>query len=269
MRCPNCKIPLVLHKEKNLARCNYCDYKIDQYSICEKCGSSNINTFGFGLEKVKEVITQYFPNKTILQVDSDILTKTDDYEKAIIDIEDGNVDIIIGTNILNKRINNYNIGLVCILSADRLLNSNDYRANEYTYNNIAKLINYDNLIIQTYYPNNEIIKYASTGDFDSYYEKEIERRKELQYFPFFEVNRITIQGEYKEKYHFANYFKKVYSRVVQGSVLGPVYDSKIKGIKLLLKHNDYEKVIKVYDDTKQAFREQKLLVSFERKPKVI
>jgi primosomal protein N' (replication factor Y) len=269
LRCPNCKIPLVLHKEKNLARCNYCDYKIDQYSICEKCGSSNINTFGFGLEKVKEVITQYFPNKTILQVDSDILTKTDDYEKAIIDIEDGNVDIIIGTNILNKRINNYNIGLVCILSADRLLNSNDYRANEYTYNNIAKLINYDNLIIQTYYPNNEIIKYASTGDFDSYYEKEIERRKELQYFPFFEVNRITIQGEYKEMYHFANYFKKVYLRVVQGSVLGPVYDSKIKGIKLLLKHNDYEKVIKVYDDTKQAFREQKLLTSFERKPKVI
>ena len=145
LRCTKCKIPLVLHKEKKVAKCNYCNSESMEYHVCEKCGSTNINSFGFGLEKVKEVVSNYFPDKTILQIDSDILTTTEDYEKAIIDIEDGNVDIIIGTNILNKRINNSNIGLVAILSADRLLNSNDYRANEFTYSNIAKLINYDNL----------------------------------------------------------------------------------------------------------------------------
>ena len=77
------------------------------------------------------------------------------------------------------------------------------------------------------------------------------------------------EGDFKEIYHFANYFKKVYTRIIKGSVLGPVYDVKIKGIKLILKHNEYDKVIKIYDDTKQAFKDKKVLTSFERKPKVI
>ena len=58
-------------------------------------------------------------------------------------------------------------------------------------------------------------------------------------------------------------------RIVEGVVLGPVYDAKIKGVKLIVKHNDYDKVIKIYEDTKQVFKNSDLLVSFERKPKVI
>ena len=269
LKCPKCGIPLTLYKEKKVAKCNYCNHAVDQYSTCTKCNSSNIITFGYGLEKVKEVLNELFPNKTILQIDSDVLKNIDEYEKALLQIEDGNVDIIIGTNILSKYINNYNIGLVCILSADRLLNTNDYRANEYTYNNIAKLINSDNLIVQTYYPNNSIIKYASVGNYDAYYEQEINRRKELNYFPYCDVNKISITGEFNELYHFANYFKKVFNRVVDGDILGPVYDMKIKGLKLIIKHNDFDKVIKIYNDTKIALKDKNIQTSFERKPKVI
>lgn len=269
LKCPHCGIPLTLYKDKKIAKCSYCDYKIYEYEICEKCGSDNVNTFGYGLEKIKEVLTNLFPNKTILQIDSDVLKTIDEYEEAILQIEDGNVDIIIGTNILSKKINNNNIGLTAILSADRLLNSCDYRANEYTYSSIAKLINCENLIIQTYYPNNNIIKYASQGNYDSYYEEEINRRKQFEYFPFYEVNKISVTGDFKEIYHFSNYFKKVYSRIVNTNVLGPVYDVKIKGVKLIVKHNDYEKTIKIYEDTVNAFKNKNVLTSFERKPKVI
>ena len=199
----------------------------------------------------------------------DVLKNIEEYENALLKIEDGYANIIIGTSILSKNINNSNIGLVAILSADKLLNSNDYRASEYTYNSIAKLIHSDNLLIQTYYPNNNIIKYASKGEYDAYYEEEIQKRKELKYAPFYEINKISITGEFKEIYHFANYFKKVCMRIVEGVVLGPVYDAKIKGVKLIVKHNDYDKVIKIYEDTKQAFKNSDLLVSFERKPKVI
>ena len=226
-------------------------------------------SFGFGIEKVKEVINELFPNKSIIQIDSDVLKSIDEYEKAILQIEEGTADVIIGTNILSKYINNSNIGLTAILSADRLLNSNDYRANEYTYNSIAKLISSENLIIQTYYPNNNVIRSASIGDYDSYYEKEIEKRKELKYFPYCDVNRITITGDFKVIYHFANYFKKVFTRIIDGDVLGPVYDTKIKGIKIIVKHNDYDKVIKIYKDTKIAFKDKDVQTSFERKPKVI
>lgn len=269
MKCPTCGIPLTLYKDKHLAKCSYCDYKIEEYEICKKCNSNNIVTFGYGLEKIKEVLNDLYPNASVIQIDSDTLNNIEEYEKAIIQIEDNQVDIIIGTSILTKYINNSNIGLVGILSADRLLNSNDYRANEYTYNNIAKLINSDNLIVQTYYPNNTIINYAIKGDYDSYYEEEINRRKDLKYYPFNEVNKITITGDFKEMYHFANYFKKVFSRIVDGMVLGPVYDVKIKGVKLIIKHNDFDKIIKIYVDTKQAFKDKNVLTSFERKPKVI
>ena len=70
-------------------------------------------------------------------------------------------------------------------------------------------------------------------------------------------------------YHFANYFKKVFTRIIDGDVLGPVYDTKIKGIKIIVKHNDYDKVIKIYKDTKIAFKDKDVQTSFERKPKVI
>lgn len=269
LKCPKCSIPLTLYKEKQIAKCNYCDYKVENYNICNKCSSTNMISFGFGIEKVKEVINELFPNKTIIQIDSDVLKSIDEYEKAILQIEEGTADIIIGTNILSKYVNNSNIGLTAILSADRLLNSNDYRANEYTYNSIARLISNENLIIQTYYPNNNVIRSASIGDYDSYYEKEIEKRKELKYFPYCDVNRITITGDFKTIYYFANYFKKVFTRIIDGDVLGPVYDSKIKGIKIILKHNDYEKVIKIYKDTKIAFKDKDVQTSFERKPKVI
>ena len=68
LKCPKCGIPLTLYKEKKVAKCNYCNHAVDQYSTCTKCNSSNIITFGYGLEKVKEVLNELFPNKTILQI---------------------------------------------------------------------------------------------------------------------------------------------------------------------------------------------------------
>lgn len=269
LKCPQCGIPLSLYKEKNVAKCHYCDYKTDQYETCSKCGSSNIVSFGYGLEQVKEVVKELFSDCNILEINSEVLKNTTEYEKAILQIEEGNVDIIIGTNILSKNINNSNIGLVGLLSADKMLNSNDYRANEYTFNSIAKLINSDNLVVQTYYPNNSIIRNACVGNYDDYYEEEIKRREVLGYSPFIDVSKISITGEFKEMYHFANYFKKVYTRIIEGNILGPVYDVKIKGVKLILKYKDYDKVIKIYEDTKHTFKNSSLLTSFERKPKVI
>lgn len=269
LKCPTCNIPLTFYKEKNVAKCSYCDYKIFNYESCTKCGSTNIVQYGYGLEQVKELLMKTYPNYNILQIDSDSLKNHDYYEDAITKIEDGSANIIIGTNIMSKYINNYNIGLVAILSTDRLLNSSDYRASEYTYNSIAKTISYPNVIIQTYYPQNAIIQYASNGDYDKYYEEEIKRREVLSYAPFINVSRIIIIGDFKEMYHFANYFKKVYSKIVEGTILGPTYDYKEKGVKLIIKYQDYDKVMKIYDDTCNVFKDKKVSTNFERKPKVM
>lgn len=269
LKCPTCGIPLTFYKDKNIVKCSYCDYKELHYNLCKKCGSSNVVSYGFGLEQVKETLNKMFPEANILQVDSDSLRNLDYYEDAITKIEDGSANIIIGTNVLTKYINNSNIELVSLLSSDRLLNLNDYRANEYTYNSIAKIINNKVVIVQTYYPNNNIIKYASQGDYEKYYSEEIKNRKAFDYPPYKDMSRITITGEYQEIYHFANYFKKIYKRIINDSILGPAYDYKIKGVKLIIKYDDYDKLINVYDETRLAFKDKKVLSSFERKPKVL
>ena len=84
-----------------------------------------------------------------------------------------------------------------------------------------------------------------------------------------EVSKITITGDFKEMYHFANYFKKVYTKIISENILGPSYDYKIKGVKLIIKNNDFDKVIKIYEDTKITFKNKNVICNFERKPKVL
>ncbi len=268
MKCPTCGVSLTFYKEKNIVRCHYCDYKIENYHKCN-CGGENIQSLGYGIEKVVEIVSEMFPNNKILHIDSTTMKSNDDYEESLFDIEEGNYDIIIGTSILSKCLDNSNIEVVGLLSADRLLNINDYRANEYTYNNIAKIISKPNVFIQTYYFDNTIIKYACNGDYDNYYIEEIARRELLKYAPFWEVNRVIISGEYKQMYHFANYYKKVFRNIIGDTILGPTYDYKAKGIKMILKHQNFERVQKILEDTKRTFEKDNLLISFERNPRIL
>jgi len=195
---------------------------------------------------------------------------TDDYNRALNDIEEGNVDIIIGTNILSKRLNNDNITLFGIIDTDMYLNSSNYHANEYTYNLISKINNKNKLVIQTYYPDNKIIKLAMKKEYETFYKYEIENRKVLNYDPFMEINRIIITGDFNQIYHYANYFKKAYSGILKTSyILGPTYETKYRGVKLILKHNNYELVKKLFNDVNIHFKKERLKVSFERVPKVL
>lgn len=269
IKCPTCGIPLTYYKEKNIMKCNYCDLKLQDFSKCLNCSSTNMISFGFGLEQVHELLDQMYPNKKVLRIDSDVLRSIEDYDNAILQIEEGFADIIIGTNILTKYVNTSNIDLIAMLDCDKLLFSNHYQANEMLFNNIQKIVSSNNVVLQTYYPTFYTIKYASKGDYESFYDEEIKKRKDFKYSPFNEVNRISVTGEYKEMYHFINYFKKVFTRIVDGSVLGPVYDPKIKGVRLILKHNDISKVYKIYDDTCDSFKQKDIKSSFERKIKVM
>lgn len=268
IKCPKCGIALTYYKDKNVAKCNYCDYKLAEFHKCS-CGG-DVLSLGFGQEQVSEVIQTMFEGASILNINADLMKKTEDYNQALTMIEENKVDIIIGTNILSKTVNSENIGLVAVIDIDSYLNNNSHRASELTYNFISKLTSFNNLIIQTYNSNNPIIIKALKDSYDEYYKSEIYVRKMLNYEPFYEMNRITITGDYKEIYHFANYFKKFYTTALKDAfILGPSYDYRIKGVKLILKHNDFEKVIKILDDTKIHFKSSRIYVNYERYPKVI
>jgi len=266
LRCPDCHIPLVLYEQKGFAKCTYCDYKTENYRHCS-CGASQMISTGFGMEQVEYKIKQIFPSAKVLTFALTMQKTSEDYNFYLTSLEEGEVDIIIGTNALTKTFHYDNIKVVGLLYADSFLNLNDFRASEYTYDLIARLTTKESLIIQTYYPDHYAIRYGQINDYFHFYEEEINNRLHLSYEPFVQMNRLIISGKTKEAYHFANYYKKAIRFISSVTILGPSYDYRIKGVKLIIKHNNFSKIIKILNDAIKHFNNQALLISFERYPK--
>lgn len=266
IKCPKCKIGLSYHKEKNLYRCAYCNLQTKDIT-CE-CGSTEVNHFGFGLERLKERLYQLFPKVRIVQVDSESMNQKPAYDNFLVGLEEKEIDIIIGTNIL-ANFYHPSIKLIGIINADYILNVNDYRSSEMAYTTISKVNNYPDcqVIIQGYNLEHYSIKTAMNNDYESFYDQEIILRKDLNYAPFMETSRLLVVGDYRDIYYYANYFKKVFSRILKGEVIGPVYINRIKGIQLIIKFEDFPKLSTLIDEVNNKFKDKKLIVNFERYPK--
>ncbi len=267
VKCPKCNISLMYSKENNEYKCRYCGQKIEQIE-CE-CGSHNFTTFGIGLEMVREKLYELFPNARVLLLDSDSLKDSEDYKNAVLLIESGDVDIIIGTNNIVSLINYSNIELVSLLAVDNLLNVSDYRASYNTFSLISKLLNNKKVIIQGYDLEHYSIINGIKDDYNSYYKEEINIRSTLNYPPFVEVNKLIISGDFKQMYHVANYFRKVVQNVLDATCLGPTYDKVKRGVQLIIKHNDFEKLMKVINEVEKKFSDYKVEYSYERFPRFL
>lgn len=267
-KCPNCKISLSYYQRNNVYRCNYCNYSIPATGICSSCKSRSLSLHGFGLEQIQSLIHQNFPNAKVLMVDAEKINQ--DFSEVLINIEEGNVDIILGTHIMIDSFKNSQIELVGIIDPDRMLHYDHFRAKELVFMEIYKCINRKNtkVYIQTYHPQDNVFSYAINNSFEAFYEDEIKKRQLLLYEPFIEINRLLICGEFKAMYHFANYFKKVFSKFVKGTkdVLGPVYLPKYSGVQLIIKHEDYDNVIRVVRSVSEKFKDQQLNIIFEQYP---
>ena len=265
-KCDKCNIPVTYYKDKNEIKCRYCGKKLESLK-CNKCGEDDYQMFGFGLEMVKEKLQELFPSAKILLIDSGTLKEFEDYQNAVVKIESGEVDIVIGTsNILALTNNTNNLDVVGILSIDNILNTSDYRASYNAFYMIYNALKNSDLIIQGYNLDHYAIKHAINSDFVSYYNDEIKYRENYNYPPFYELNKIIITGEYKNMYYCANYFKKAYATVFksQDFVLGPTYVKIKKGVQLIIKNNDFEKLSKLIDEVEKKFEKNNIQISFER-----
>ena len=162
----------------------------------------------------------------------------------------------------------FDLDLISLLQVDNILNFSDYRASFNTFSLIYNSLNVENVVIQGFNLDHYSIKYGVLGNFDSFYMQEIEYRKLLNYPPFTEINKILITGDYKDIYYCANYFKKVYSSIfkVNDMVLGPTYIKLRKGVQLIIKNNDFEKLSTLIDEVENKFS-GKVQISFERYPR--
>lgn len=266
LKCPKCKIPLVLYEQKGYAKCNYCDYKTEEYHHCD-CGAKQMISSGFGMEQVEYKIRNLFPSARVLSFALTEQKSSDDYNQYLASLEENEVDIIIGTYALTKSFHYDNIKVVGLLYADSFLHLNDFRASEYTYDLIAKLLTREVVIIQTYHAGHYAITHALSNDYYAFFDEEIANRKLLEYEPFVEMNRIVIKGASGDSYHFANYFAKIIKKIPNFTILGPTYDFRLRSVKLIIKHNNYPTLIRIFNDALKHFNKPHLQISFERYPK--
>ncbi|MBN2144129.1 MAG: primosomal protein N' [Candidatus Aureabacteria bacterium] len=199
LRCSQCSVSLTYHKEENNLLCHHCEHKTSVPSVCPECKLSGMQYLGFGTEKVEKNIRLLFPDARIARLDSDALKKKGALEKVWDDLKSGQVDILIGTQMIAKGLDVANVTLVGVLAADLALNIPDFRSGESTFQLITQVAGRagrgdikGEVVIQSDALSHPVLIHALNQDFSSFYEYEIRYRKELQYPPFVHFIRLEI-----------------------------------------------------------------------------
>ena len=182
---------MTYHKAKNRLICHYCGKTKALPKVCPSCGSKFIKQFGVGTQRVEEEVRKIFPEARVLRMDRDTTTKKDSFNKFYEKIKNKEADIIIGTQMVSKGFDFEDVTLVGIVAADLSLYISDYKARERTFQLITQVSGRagraskkGKVIIQTYSPDSEIIKYSALGDYEDFYNYEIEERKIYLYPPY-------------------------------------------------------------------------------------
>lgn len=198
-KCPHCEITLTYHKNSNNLRCHYCGYTKIFNSICPNCKEDAIRSFGSGTEKIELELKKLYPTARILRMDRDTTIRKGSHEKYIKMIENEEVDIIVGTQMISKGLDFPLISLVGIINADETLNIPDFRSNERTFSLLNQVSGRagrsgieSNVIIQTFNPDNKLFEFIKNNDYKSFYKYEMNIRKKLKYPPYYYLISLKI-----------------------------------------------------------------------------
>ena len=198
--CPNCEAPLAHHLSENrpLLLCHRCGTKKLAPGLCPACRSWRIKTFGAGTQRAELELKKLFPELKILRLDSDAAPDIKTQQTIIEEFREKKAQVLIGTQmLLNQSLPK--VDLVALLAADTLLRLPDWRAGERTWQTVAALKNLlvekspQPLLIQTYNPENQTLSSAAQGNWQTFYQQEIEARQELDYPPFSQLVKLTFR----------------------------------------------------------------------------
>jgi primosomal protein N' (replication factor Y) (superfamily II helicase) len=187
--CPNCDIPLVYHADDHLARCHICDHNHAPPNNCPDCGNPDIIYKSIGSKALVEIVQKLFPSARVMRFDSDN-TPSERMENIYRQIHSGEVDVLVGTQLLAKGLDLPRLGLVGIIAAETSLSLPDFSAEERTFQLLYQVIGrvgrghgQGKVIIQSYEPKNIIIKSAVTRDWNAFYEHTLAERQAFRFPP--------------------------------------------------------------------------------------
>lgn len=228
--CSNCDVVMTYHKFNNEMKCHYCGQKAAKPKFCPKCHSEKLNTRGVGVEQIHEEISKIFPDAEVDRMDVDSMRKKFAYEKLYEKIEEGETEILVGTQMISKGLDFDNIELVAIPKADSLLYVQDFRAEERAYQLITqvsgragRISGEGKVLIQTYHPYHPVFELIKNNDTQNIYQHFLEERKKFHYPPYVKLVLIELKHRREDKVNRASQFMGSVLRkyLPEECVLGP------------------------------------------------
>ncbi len=242
-KCQHCEVSLTYHRSENLLKCHYCNTQYAMLDGCPECGSVNINYSGTGTQKVVNDLNELFPNAKILRMDNDTTQNKEGHYKILNEFANKRADILVGTQMIAKGHDFPNVTLVGILDADMSLYFSDFRALERTYQLITQVAGRSGragasgkVVLQTFNPQNSVLKFAINYDYEGFFNREIMLRKASHFPPYADILRIMVESEDEDKAiaTLKNVFfdcKDVYDKYQKSFVYFDKMKSPVKRIK--------------------------------------
>ena len=284
--CVQCDVSLIYHKHQQKLICHYCGYSIAPPKTCSACGSNNLQYKGLGTEKIEEDIEVLFPNAKIARMDLDSTRSKYAYKQLIDDFESGNIDILIGTQMVTKGLDFNNVSVVGVLNADSILNFPDFRSFEKAFQLITQVKgragrskDKGKVYIQTTQPEHHVINYISENKIKNFLADTLAERQQYNYPPFsrlFEINIIS--KDVNEVNHLSNELFQLLKPTFNENLLGPEFPliSRIKNQyykRILIKTSKTETAVSLrqtifnaLNDLQNNFKDWRYRISIDVDP---
>ena len=201
--CPNCSVSLVVHGEGNArrARCHYCNYTARVPARCAACAAPYLEQAGFGTERVEAEVKRLCPQARVARLDRDSVRRKGALTDLLSRFRDGEIDVLVGTQMIAKGHDFPNVTLVGVISADVGLGMADFRASERTFQLLTQVAGRAGrgeqpgaAIVQTLYPDHYSIQLACRQDYPAFYERELEFRRRMRYPPLVALINTVVRG---------------------------------------------------------------------------
>ncbi|HSE89089.1 MAG TPA: primosomal protein N' [Candidatus Binatia bacterium] len=227
LRCSYCSVTLALHRKQKSVCCHHCNFRRPATALCPQCGNLTLSGVGVGTEQVEEALHRLVPRAHIARMDRDTTSKRGAHEELIRSWEKGEIDVLVGTQMITKGHDVTGVTLVGALLADLSLNLPDFRAGERTFQLLSQVAGRSGrgdepgtVIIQTYAPDHYAIQHLIHHDYKGFFAAEIEFRRALNYPPFSRLVCLRLEGPK---------FEEVEKKA---RILGTILHDKIKNTRL-------------------------------------
>ena len=200
LRCKNCDITLTYHRRDARVVCHYCGHNVKVPQKCPFCSSEFLYFVGEGTEQLEDILVKKFPDLRIARIDRDTMFRRGEMSRILTAFDNGEIDMLVGTQMLAKGHDFHNVTLVGVISVDIGLGLPDFRSAERTFQLLTQVAGRagrgdlpGRVLIQTYYPEHYALKFACDQDYDGFFNEEVKFRRRLHYPPFVVLASILVK----------------------------------------------------------------------------